>query len=124
MKCIRCDNENAKVFNEKYIECDHCGNFITMKFSYCEYCEIMWKSINDVVFEDSCVDLKEDVTPDVKDFLKEKLSESQEEINEEESMGSYINKCIKCDSPSSYEVEEGQYKCIKCGFEWEVIVCE
>ena len=55
--------------------------------------------------------------------ITEHLSKVDKIERGEASMSDYVHKCLQCES-TAVDVDDGRYKCIDCGFEWEVVKFE
>jgi hypothetical protein len=119
----------------------HCDVENVIEYNLCPKCGILWRSINDKVIEESKVGsddfrdfasfitgqpdtLPNDLPPEALEFLKEidgylDKVEAGHYGGGSNSMGSYIHKCLNCDS-TAVDVSGQTHRCTECGFTWEV----
>jgi hypothetical protein len=95
----------------------------------------MWRDVNDVVVPESMTCF-EDLMNSVKAATDELMSveydnefteglladiqKQQRKMDGDIRMVDYIHKCLKCHAVAN-EVRENTYKCLSCGFEWEIV---
>jgi rubrerythrin len=55
--------------------------------------------------------------------LEELMDAIDREMEEEEGpLLGLIHNCIRCGSPTAYQISETEYKCPECGMEWEILI--
>lgn len=140
MNCFKCDNGQESAFFREEFPCDHCSGVNLIEYNICPECGWMWRSINGQPTEDSQMHIQ-----DMGEFAGLMAGETPSEMTEEEaaimenitehlgridkidrgeaSMVDYIHKCLQCES-TAVDVNDGQYKCTDCGFEWEIVKFE
>ena len=57
------------------------------------------------------------------DNINDHLLKVDKMENGEASMSDYVHKCLQCNS-TAVDVNNGQYKCTDCDFEWEIVKFE
>jgi hypothetical protein len=126
MKCLNCGEEDFDVFVTETFPCGKCGGSIVVEYNVCKNCGLMCKSVDGNLLTASVFMPEEFSDEDIEEifgFLNEPdmcLNMDYTDDSEKIFMGDYVHKCLKCNTVC-YEVDEGSFKCPKCGFEWEVV---
>ena len=140
MICFKCDSGQDAGFFKETFPCAHCEEDNLIEFNLCPDCGWMWRSVNGIPTDDSMVHADEfgefanllmgglppEMTDDdaaMIDNINEHMIRIDKIDNGEASMADYMHKCIQCES-TAVDVNNGQYKCIDCGFEWEIVKFE
>ena len=113
MECPNCGTENVFSFFKEEIDCPHCEGVVDINYYMCPECGSTFKIAGDEVY--SCVQFTPDEFKNIFGETKEGLIEK---LNTD-MMSDSIHSCIKCGG-LSFEIDEGVYKCNRCGFEVEV----
>lgn len=107
MKCPECDNLLSELTDnngDTFLCCMKCGLVMS---SYDSDYRIEFYDADDIeasmLYDKDNIKLKEIITG--------------------ECMENYVHKCLRCNS-YGFEVSEGNFECMKCGFEWEVFTVE
>lgn len=140
MNCLKCGSDKEATFHSEAFTCN-CGEEMAFKYNICPDCGIMWRSVNDVVIEESVVHYDElmtgpemlmgggqtkriVITEEELEVLKNMETELSKvdkiDRGEATSMSDYIHKCLKCGAVA-HETIKGRYQCSECEFEWEMI---
>lgn len=144
MKCFKCDSDREAAFFQENFPCGHCEERNLIEYNICPDCGWMWRSVNETPLEDSQMSTK-----DLDDLAGIMMGENemfdQSDLSEEEAaimdnigahiakigkmekgeatMADYVHKCLQCNS-TAIDVDDGTYKCMDCGFEWEIVKFE
>ena len=113
MNCPNCNTNTAINFFQEKINCPHCEKNIEIEYYMCSECGSTFKMVGDDIYS---------YVKFTKDEFENLFGATKEEILDQFStdmMLDNIHSCIKCGG-LTFEVEEGVYKCNKCGFEIEV----
>jgi len=145
MNCPKCGGENVEMFMAEPIECAHCEKITYIEYYRCSDCEIVFKAVGDKVIDDSIMDVPSEMLSVLNDLVsamfsgeatmmdedefKEVIEEMGEDLEIKEikvgktgGMSDLVHRCLNCNEVA-YEESEGNYKCPKCGFSWEVVNC-
>ena len=139
MICFKCDSKQEAAFFQEEFPSSHCDGKNLVEYNICPDCGWMWRSVNGVVFDDSQMNVGDlgdfaglimgthpDMTEEelaMMDNINEHLLKIDKMDSGQASMSDYVHKCLECNS-TAVDVNDGQYKCTDCGFEWEIVKFE
>ena len=135
MNCIHCGSADTVVFYIERIPCSHCNETTELVYEACNDCNLMWKSVDGNVLNNSfdVMETLDDLIIDG-DLLEEMPTEEElkkmfeefeavidaAEYSDAKSMKDMIHRCLRCETVS-YEINPKHYHCPDCGFEWEIL---
>ena len=117
MKCPNCNSEETVNFFQEKLDCPHCGEDVNIEYYMCPECGSTFKMAGDVIY--SYVKFSNDE-------FKNLFGSTKEDVLAQfttEMMTDNIHSCLRCGG-LSFEIEEGLYRCNKCGFEVNVEVID
>ena len=125
-ECIGCGSEGSFWF---FRYKDKQGS--ELMYHYCDYCGIFWKTIGEVVLDDSITYefLDEDwLVFSIEDLISTAMYKDDSDINGilldivNNKMADYFHRCLFCNEIISGVTNiDGYYECKQCGFEWGVM---
>lgn len=125
----------------KCLECESYGDFWffrykdknnnELKYHYCDECGVFWKTVNDVMVNNSItykfID-EEWLVFSIKDLIATAIYKDDSDVRGilldfiDKKMTDYFHRCLCCNEIiSGVTNEEGYYECKQCGFEWGVM---
>ncbi len=113
MECPKCHTERVVNFFQEKIDCPYCEETLDVDYYMCPDCGSTFKMVGEKVY--SYVQF-------TSDEFQNLFGATKEEVLEQFSTGMMsdnIHSCLRCGG-LAFEVEEGLYRCNKCGFEVEV----
>jgi len=114
MECPHCNNTEIIKFFQEILDCPHCNESICIEYFMCHNCGITFKYTGEDIFSE--VQFSHDEFKNLFGASKEEMFNHYSNID---TMSDNIHSCIKCGG-LAFEIEDGLYKCTKCGFEVEV----
>ena len=117
MECPNCDANNVENFFQEKIGCPHCGEIVNVEYYMCSECGSTFKMTGDEIYSNIQFS---------KDEFRNLFGGTMNEVSKRFStdmMLDNISTCVACGS-LTFEIEEGLYKCSKCGMEVSVEVIE
>lgn len=132
MDCMHCGSTDTAIFFVEKIPCSHCDEITNLIYETCNDCNLMWKSVDGEVLNNSFDSMEEidspldfDMELPTEEELDEMIREFESiieatEMSEATTMQDMIHRCLRCETVS-YEVKPRHYHCPDCGFEWEVL---
>jgi len=142
MECPDCKEDlGICMYKDKAI-CNDCGKEITISSNACRGCSFTWRDNNGRFMDGNVIDEESigevlggldaiiknqqsllddvDVPPEMLENEIEAVFESVADERTKKSMSNMIHKCIKC-GELAVPIDEFNYKCPFCGFEWEIL---
>jgi len=143
MECPGCEEDLGICMYKDKIICNDCGKEITISYNACRGCGFTWRDNNGRFMDGGVIDGESmvevlngldvsirtqpsmslddiNVPPEMTENEIEALFESVANERMEKSMSNMIHKCIKC-GELAVPIDEFNYKCPFCGFEWEIL---
>lgn len=108
MICPKCGHVLTEYIDEEQEPCVHCEN-----------CDLIM-SIDESVYK-----ILEYSDDDIESTLlyNEDVKLVELNVGDEPVMADYVHKCLRCND-YGFEIAPGEFKCVSCGFTWEVHTIE
>jgi len=132
MECPNCKEDLGICIMEDVIICDDCGKQLIISYNACRKCDFTWRDNNGKFMDGDVVDKVsvQEVLANLDNEIDESVFNLDEEIERifestadermDNNMSDMIHKCIKC-GEIAVPVDDFNFKCLSCDFEWEIL---
>lgn len=123
MECPNCEDAEIIILHTDVIECNDCGTTINVDYCVCPNCQYSFRTNNGEFLDEMhmTTDALDEVVEDLEELLTggEMSWTSNANVS---SMLDLLHPCVKCGKTMTvYDAAKGEYECLECGFEWEIL---